>query len=97
MDDGPESFRPLQGIGPRPPVILTRHQLAKRLTETLLAVLTRCRHRASEGEGDAIEEAVRRLAEHEGLVRHVLPELRNRLTAVETGGGEEIRPMPPLF
>jgi hypothetical protein len=58
-----------------------RQQSAKQLTETLVAILTRCRHRATERGWDAIEEALRRLADHERLLRHVLPELRERLTA----------------
>jgi hypothetical protein len=57
----------------------------QQLTETLVAVLTRCRHRVSEREWDVIEEALRRLAEHERLVRQVLPDLRNRLSAAEDG------------
>jgi hypothetical protein len=62
----------------------SRQQSAKRLTETLLAVLTRYRHRATEREWDAIEEALRRLKEHERLLRDVLPELCGRLTVAES-------------
>jgi hypothetical protein len=53
-----------------------RQQSAKQFTHALAAVLTRCRRRASEREGAAIEEALRRLKEHERLLRQVLPELR---------------------
>jgi hypothetical protein len=58
---------------------------AKQLSEILVAVLTRCRHRAGEGEWDAIEEVLPPLTEHERLVRFVLPELRERLTAAIGG------------
>jgi hypothetical protein len=60
-----------------------RRLSAKQLSETVVAVLTRCRYRATKCEWDAIEEALRRLKEHERLVRDVLPELRDRLTAPE--------------
>jgi hypothetical protein len=63
----------------------------------MVAVLTRCRHRASPREWDAIEEALRRLKEHERLVRHVLPDLRCRLTAVQPVSGREGRPLIPPF
>jgi hypothetical protein len=66
-----------------------RELSAKRLSETLVAVLTPCRHRASEREGDAIEEALRRLKEHERLLRHVLPELRGRLAAAGSATAQE--------
>jgi hypothetical protein len=46
---------------------------------------------------DAIEEALRRLTEHERLLRDVLLDLRGRLTAADSGGGEEVRPLPPPF
>jgi hypothetical protein len=64
-----------------------RQQSAKQLSDTLVAILTPCRHRASECEWDAIEEAIRRLTEHERLVQHVLPELRDRLTEADPGEG----------
>jgi hypothetical protein len=74
-----------------------RQQSAKRLTHTLVAVLTRCRHRATEREWDTIVEALRRLNEHERLLREVLPDLRNRLAAAESGDGPGVRPLiPPL-
>jgi hypothetical protein len=57
-----------------------RNLSAKQLAETLVAVLTRCRHRAGEGEWDAIEETLRRLTEHGRLLRQVLPGLLDRLT-----------------
>jgi hypothetical protein len=57
-----------------------RNLSAKQLADTLVAVLTRCRHRAGEEHWDGIEKALRRLMEHERLVRRVLPELRDRLT-----------------
>jgi hypothetical protein len=43
-----------------------------------------------------IKEALRRLTEHEQLVRHLLAELRDRLTASESGGGPAARPLPRL-
>jgi hypothetical protein len=61
-----------------------RNLSAKRLSETVLAILTRCRHRAGEREWDAIQEALRRLGEHERLLREILPELRTRLSAAES-------------
>jgi hypothetical protein len=73
-----------------------RQQTAKQLTHTLVAVLTRCRHGATEREWDAIEEALRRLKEHERLVREVLPDLRSRLTAAESGATPKARLRPPL-
>jgi hypothetical protein len=72
-----------------------RNLSAKQLSHTLVAVLTRCRHRASEREWGAIEEALRCLGEHERLLRDVLPDLRNRLAAAESGSRPEARSPPP--
>jgi hypothetical protein len=71
-----------------------RQLSAKQLSEILVAVLTRCRHRAGEDEWDAIEEALRRLAEHKRLVRRVLPALRDRLAPTESGSGTGNPPRP---
>jgi hypothetical protein len=45
--------------------------------------VSRRRQRAGPREWAVIQEALHRLAEHERLLRDVLPELRNRLTAAE--------------
>jgi hypothetical protein len=77
--------RPVNSVGPADPRrgMHPRQHTAKQLTQTLVAVLTRCRHRASKREWDAIEETLRRLKEHERLVGEVLPDLRNRLPPAE--------------
>jgi hypothetical protein len=62
-----------------------RNLSAKQLAEIVVAVLTPCRHRAGEDEWDAIQEALRRVGEHERLLRDILPELRNRLSAAQDG------------
>jgi hypothetical protein len=67
----------------------------QQLTETKVAVLTRSRHRATEREWDAIQEALRWLKEHERLMRHVLPDLRCWLTAVQSASGRESRSLIP--
>jgi hypothetical protein len=56
---------------------------AKTLGETLVAILSRCQYGAEQWEWDVIQEAQRRLREHERLLRDILPELRNRLSAAE--------------
>jgi hypothetical protein len=63
----------------------SRNLSAKQLADILVAVLTRCRHRAGEDEWDAIQEALRRVGEHERLLRDILPELRNQLSAAQDG------------
>ena len=50
-----------------------------------MQVLVRIRYRCTDHELVGIDEAVRRVKEHEKLMREVLPDLRNRLTAVEAG------------
>jgi hypothetical protein len=72
-----------------------RNLSAKQLSEIPVAVLARCRHRATEREWDAIEEALRRLTEHERSLRDVLPDLRDRLAASESGSRPEARFPPP--
>jgi hypothetical protein len=62
-----------------------RQQSAKQLAETLVAVLTRCRHRATDREWDAIEEAVCGLAGPEGLGRQ--PDLGGCAGAIRTNVG----------
>jgi hypothetical protein len=79
-----------------PPFTLTGVRVKLNNRQTDEAEQTRCRHRATEREWDMIEEAMRRLNEHERLLREVLPDLRNRLTAAEPGAAAETRLRPPL-
>jgi hypothetical protein len=56
---------------------------AEQLTNTMMQVLTRARHRLSDQQWTAIEDGIRRLKEHEDIVSNVLPDLRLRLDEAE--------------
>jgi hypothetical protein len=56
---------------------------AKELVERLQTVLRRVRERLDESDWDVLEEAIRRVHEHEVLLAEVIPELRTRLATAE--------------
>jgi hypothetical protein len=58
---------------------MTGHQLARALGY----LLHRFRDQLNRHDWDTLHEASRRLHQHEGLVRDVLPDLRNRVTQLE--------------
>jgi hypothetical protein len=64
---------------PTPPNELTGPQLA----QALGYLLHRFRDQLNRNDWDTLHEASRRLHQHEGLVRDVLPDLRNRITELE--------------
>jgi len=61
---------------------LTGDQLADRLIQ----IMYRFRDRVHPVERDALEEAARKVREHETILRDVLPDLRARLDQAEGGG-----------
>jgi hypothetical protein len=54
------------------------------LARALGCLLHRFRDRLNRHDWDTLHEASRRLAQHEGLARDVLPNLRNRITQLES-------------
>ena len=64
---------------PTPPNELTGPQLARALGH----LLHRFRDQLDRHDWETLDEASRRLEQHEGLVRNVLPDLRNRITQLE--------------
>ncbi len=57
---------------------------AQQITESLLRIAYHARGRLTHDDWDVIEEAVRRVKQHERLVREVLPDLRLRLAHMAT-------------
>jgi hypothetical protein len=53
------------------------------LAQALGHLLHRFRDQLNRHDWDTLHEASRRLHQHEGLVRDVLPDLRNRITQLE--------------
>jgi hypothetical protein len=53
------------------------------LAQALGYLLHRFRDQLNRHDWDILQEASRRLNQHEGLVRDVLPDLRNRITQLE--------------
>jgi hypothetical protein len=64
---------------PTPPDEMTGPQLA----QALGYLLHRFRDQLNRHDWDTLHEASRRLHQHEGLVRDVLPDLRNRISELE--------------
>jgi hypothetical protein len=62
------------------------------LAGALVHLLHRFRDQLNRHDWDTLHEASRRLHQHEGLVRDVLPDLRNRITELE---GALVRLLPP--
>jgi|SRR6516225_961060 hypothetical protein len=73
---------------PTPPDEMSGPQLA----QALGYLLHRFRDQLNRHDWDTLHEASRRLNQHEGLVRDVLPDLRNRITELE---GALARFLPP--
>jgi hypothetical protein len=62
------------------------------LAEALVNLLLRFRDRLTRYDWDTLNEARRRLSQHEGPVRAVLRDLRNRISELE---GALVRLLPP--
>src|SRR5207248_323831 len=56
---------------------------ARDLCDRLTRLYVYCRDRLHDADRDALKEAMRRVREHERLVREVVPDLRNRITELE--------------
>src|SRR5262249_55849142 len=68
---------------PLPQPTPANEQTGPELAKSLASLLHRFRDQLNRHEWDILNEASRRLNQHEGLVRMVLPDLRHRITELE--------------
>ena len=69
---------------------------AQRLAESLQRIVSYARARLTPEDWDVIEEAIRRVKQHERLVQDVLPNLRLRLSEAESRSADPDRPSPSV-
>lgn len=67
---------------------------AQQIAESLLRIAYHARGRLTHEDWDMIEEAIRRIKQHERLVHDVLPNLRHRLSQAEDRDTAAGRPSP---